>query len=115
MPKVENDLLKLDLFKIKKEKNEELKFSENKIFEGKEKKHVGFENGPGRLAMQNGVMHAGPGSKMLSCINRKKSLIDQSHYSGEDRPSIRRTLLLSPVLQKTNLYTSSSLLGGSQT
>ena len=33
MPKVENDLLKLDLFKIKKEKNEELKFSENKIFE----------------------------------------------------------------------------------
>ena len=30
-------------------------------FEGKGKEQVGFENGPRRVAMQNRVMHMGPG------------------------------------------------------
>ena len=39
-----------------------LKIGFSKIsFEGKEKKHMDFENGPRRVAMQNGVMHVARG------------------------------------------------------
>ena len=30
-------------------------------FEGKEKKHMSFENGPRKVAMQTGIIHMGPG------------------------------------------------------
>ena len=38
-----------------------LVFQKKNSFEGKEKEQVGFENGPRRVAMQNRVMHMGPG------------------------------------------------------